>query len=202
MAWLLAPLAAGASLVLCRYPFAERLPERAAAERVTATLGRQVDGVRELGRTAERGVTFSVLARDPATGDLGIAVSSCILAVGRAVPSARPGVGVVAVQARSRRGLGALAARRARRRQLPRGRWSAAPPTPPRTRSGRSPSSTPRGRWPPTPAPAPSRSAATSSATGFSVQGNMLAGDGRAAGHGAGLHDGRAATSPTGCSPR
>ena len=52
-------------------------------------------------------MTFSVVARDPATGDLGIAVSSCILAVGRAVPSVRPGVGVVAVQARSRRGLGA-----------------------------------------------------------------------------------------------
>jgi uncharacterized Ntn-hydrolase superfamily protein len=51
-------------------------------------------------------VTFSVVARDPVTGDLGIAVSSCILAVGRAVPGARPGVGVVAVQARSRRGLG------------------------------------------------------------------------------------------------
>ncbi|MGY1813418.1 DUF1028 domain-containing protein [Blastococcus sp. SYSU D00820] len=51
-------------------------------------------------------MTFSVLARDPGTGDLGIAVSSCILAVGRAVPAARPGVGVVAVQARSRRGLG------------------------------------------------------------------------------------------------
>jgi uncharacterized Ntn-hydrolase superfamily protein len=51
-------------------------------------------------------VTFSILARDPTTGDLGIAVSSCILAVGRAVPSARPGVGLVAVQARSRRGLG------------------------------------------------------------------------------------------------
>jgi uncharacterized Ntn-hydrolase superfamily protein len=51
-------------------------------------------------------VTFSVVARDAATGDLGIAVSSCILAVGRAVPTARPGVGVVAVQARSRRGLG------------------------------------------------------------------------------------------------
>ncbi|MCV2488564.1 DUF1028 domain-containing protein [Geodermatophilus sp. YIM 151500] len=51
-------------------------------------------------------MTFSILARDPATGDLGIAVSSCILAVGRAVPTARPGVGVVAVQARSRRGLG------------------------------------------------------------------------------------------------
>ncbi len=52
-------------------------------------------------------MTFSVLARDAATGDLGIAVASCILAVGRAVPSAQPGVGVVAVQARSRRGLGA-----------------------------------------------------------------------------------------------
>ncbi|RFU21748.1 DUF1028 domain-containing protein [Geodermatophilus marinus] len=51
-------------------------------------------------------MTFSVVARDPATGELGIAVSSCILAVGRAVPGARPGVGVVAVQARSRRGLG------------------------------------------------------------------------------------------------
>jgi uncharacterized Ntn-hydrolase superfamily protein len=53
-------------------------------------------------------VTFSVVARDPATGELGIAVSSCILAVGRAVPSARPGIGVVAVQARSRRGLGTM----------------------------------------------------------------------------------------------
>ena len=51
-------------------------------------------------------MTFSVLARDPVDGRLGIAVSSCILAVGRAVPAARAGVGVVAVQARSRRGLG------------------------------------------------------------------------------------------------
>jgi hypothetical protein len=41
--------------VLCRYPFAERLPERAATERVTASLGRQVDGVRELGRAAAQG---------------------------------------------------------------------------------------------------------------------------------------------------
>ena len=55
VAWLLAPLAAGASLVVCRYPFAERLPDRAAAERVTATLGRSIDGIRELGRTAEGG---------------------------------------------------------------------------------------------------------------------------------------------------
>jgi hypothetical protein len=55
VAWLLAPLAAGASMVLCRYPVAERLPARAASERVTASLGRRIDGVRELGRTAEAG---------------------------------------------------------------------------------------------------------------------------------------------------
>jgi uncharacterized Ntn-hydrolase superfamily protein len=53
-------------------------------------------------------VTFSIVARDPATGELGIAVSSCILAVGRAVPRARPGVGVIAVQARSPRGIGGV----------------------------------------------------------------------------------------------
>jgi uncharacterized protein (TIGR03089 family) len=52
VAWLLAPLAAGASLVLCRHPFPERLAERAAAERVTATLGVKLDGIRELGRPA------------------------------------------------------------------------------------------------------------------------------------------------------
>src|SRR3954463_2535923 len=51
-------------------------------------------------------MTFSICAHAPETGDVGIAVSSCILAVGRVVPGARPGVGVVAVQARSRRGLG------------------------------------------------------------------------------------------------
>lgn len=52
VAWLLAPLAAGASLVLCRHAFADRLPQRAAAERVTATLGVKLDGIRELGRPA------------------------------------------------------------------------------------------------------------------------------------------------------
>jgi uncharacterized protein (TIGR03089 family) len=55
VAWLLAPLAAGASIVLCRHPFAERLPARAAAERVTATLGIRIEGIRELGRTEDRG---------------------------------------------------------------------------------------------------------------------------------------------------
>ncbi|MET0763364.1 MAG: TIGR03089 family protein [Blastococcus sp.] len=50
VAWLLAPLAVGGSLVLCRAPILEVLPRRAADERVTATLGVRIDGVRELGR--------------------------------------------------------------------------------------------------------------------------------------------------------
>ncbi len=50
VAWLLAPLAAGASLVTYRNPVEERVARRAADERVTATLGRRIEGVRELGR--------------------------------------------------------------------------------------------------------------------------------------------------------
>ena len=50
VAWLLAPLAAGASLVICRHPEEDRLLARAADERVTATLGRRIEGVRQLGR--------------------------------------------------------------------------------------------------------------------------------------------------------
>ncbi|MGY1887679.1 TIGR03089 family protein [Blastococcus sp. SYSU DS0753] len=50
VAWLLAPLAAGASIVLVRAPDPALLPARAAAERITATLGPKVDGVRQLGR--------------------------------------------------------------------------------------------------------------------------------------------------------
>jgi uncharacterized protein (TIGR03089 family) len=50
VAWLLAPLIVGASLVLYRNPDAERLVHRIAEERVTATLGRRIEGVRELGR--------------------------------------------------------------------------------------------------------------------------------------------------------
>jgi uncharacterized protein (TIGR03089 family) len=52
VAWLLAPLAAGASVVLCRRPDPAALAARAAAERVTATLGREIDGIRALGRPA------------------------------------------------------------------------------------------------------------------------------------------------------
>ena len=43
--------------------------------------------------------TFSIVARDPQNGDLGIAVASKFLAVGSVVPWARAGAGVVATQA-------------------------------------------------------------------------------------------------------
>jgi uncharacterized protein (TIGR03089 family) len=52
VAWLLAPLAAGASLVLGRSVSTAGLPHRAEVERVTATLGFTLDGIRELGRPA------------------------------------------------------------------------------------------------------------------------------------------------------
>lgn len=44
-------------------------------------------------------MTFSIVARDPATGDLGVAVASRFLAVGAVVPWARAGVGAIATQA-------------------------------------------------------------------------------------------------------
>jgi uncharacterized Ntn-hydrolase superfamily protein len=43
-------------------------------------------------------VTYSIVARDPTTGDLGIAVQSKFLAVGSVVPWARAGVGAIATQ--------------------------------------------------------------------------------------------------------
>ncbi len=46
-----------------------------------------------------RGVTYSIVARDPSTGELGVAVQSHWFAVGPIVPWARPGVGAVATQA-------------------------------------------------------------------------------------------------------
>ena len=42
--------------------------------------------------------TFSIVALDPATGDLGIAVESKLLSVGAVVPWAQAGVGAIATQ--------------------------------------------------------------------------------------------------------
>jgi uncharacterized Ntn-hydrolase superfamily protein len=44
-------------------------------------------------------MTFSIVALDPDTGDLGVAVASKFLAVGSVVPWARTGVGAIATQA-------------------------------------------------------------------------------------------------------
>lgn len=50
--------------------------------------------------------TFSIVARDPANGDLGVAVQSKFLAVGAVVPWARTGVGAIATQALANVGYG------------------------------------------------------------------------------------------------
>src|SRR5689334_17909111 len=44
-------------------------------------------------------MTYSIVARDPQTGMLGIAVQTAFFAVGATVPWARAGVGAVATQA-------------------------------------------------------------------------------------------------------
>src|SRR5436309_15653656 len=48
--------------------------------------------------TAPAQATFSIVARDPETGDLGVAVQSHYFSVGPIVPWAEPGVGAVATQ--------------------------------------------------------------------------------------------------------
>ncbi len=52
-------------------------------------------------KTVEHG-TFSIVARCPRTGQLGVAVASKYLAVGARVPFVRAGVGAVATQARTK----------------------------------------------------------------------------------------------------
>jgi uncharacterized Ntn-hydrolase superfamily protein len=44
-------------------------------------------------------MTYSIVARDPASGGLGVAVQTCMFGVGAIVPWARAGVGAVATQA-------------------------------------------------------------------------------------------------------
>src|SRR5262245_8968890 len=50
--------------------------------------------------------TFSIVAFDPATGELGVGVQSRAFAAGAAVPYAKPGVGAVATQAAANRTYG------------------------------------------------------------------------------------------------
>src|SRR5262245_20835003 len=51
------------------------------------------------GDTGGVGMTYSIVARDESTGQLGVGVQTCFLAVGSIAPWARPGVGAVATQA-------------------------------------------------------------------------------------------------------
>lgn len=52
--------------------------------------------------------TFSIVAVDPATGEIGVAVQSKIVGVGSVVPFAKAGVGAVATQAYANVGYGPL----------------------------------------------------------------------------------------------
>lgn len=56
--------------------------------------------------TAPRVNTFSIVARDPATGELGVAVQSKYFGVGSVVPWAQAGVGAVATQSYAKMGYG------------------------------------------------------------------------------------------------
>jgi hypothetical protein len=55
--------------------------------------------------------TFSIVARDPGTGELGIAVQSKFVAVGSVVPWAKAGVGAIATQSYANTTYGLRAAR-------------------------------------------------------------------------------------------
>ena len=52
--------------------------------------------------------TFSIVARDPGTGELGVAVQSKFLAVGAMVPWAKAGAGAIATQANANRDYGEI----------------------------------------------------------------------------------------------
>ena len=88
---------------------------------------------------AGRGMTFSVVARDPASGQLGVAVATCTLAVGRAAPWARAGVGAVGDPGVQPARVRAAAAGPAGRPAPPRGRrWTSCWPRTRTPTSGRS----------------------------------------------------------------
>jgi uncharacterized Ntn-hydrolase superfamily protein len=53
--------------------------------------------------------TYSIVARDPESGELGVAVQTHQMAVGRMVPSLRPGIGAVATQSLTNASFGPMA---------------------------------------------------------------------------------------------
>ena len=65
-------------------------------------------------------MTYSIVGRDPATGELGVAVQSRAFNTGAVVPWGEPGVGVVATQSYTELSYGPRRARAPARRQEPR----------------------------------------------------------------------------------
>jgi uncharacterized Ntn-hydrolase superfamily protein len=65
---------------------------------LAAALALALPSLAAAGSPREPVATFSIVARDPATGELGVAVASRFFAVGTVVPWARAGVGAVATQ--------------------------------------------------------------------------------------------------------
>lgn len=71
------------------------LTRRKSCALLAAGLAASLRGVADVPRCG----TFSIVARDPETGELGVAVQSRVVGVGAIVPYAKAGVGAVATQA-------------------------------------------------------------------------------------------------------
>ena len=123
--------------------------------------------------------TFSIAARCPRTGQLGVAVASAVPAVGGLCPYIRAGIGAVTTQSwvnpyLAARILDGLAGGQATRRGPRGGARHRRPAGPAPARAGRRA----RRRPPPGPAPAARRWPATAPEPDYAVQGNMLAAPG------------------------
>ena len=121
-------------------------------------------------------MTYSIVARDPDSGAFGVAVQTCWFAVGRHRPLGHRRRGGGGHPGHGRGGLrtqvSGEAGGRGRRPNGPRrgaGRRTTARP------SARWPSSTPPAAWAPTPERCVSTTPATTRATQYSVQANMMA---------------------------
>src|SRR3954452_5247591 len=163
-------------------PYARTKPGGVARMRASTRSARDTGGSVIAASMLADPMTYSIVARDPATGELGAAVQSHWFSVGSLCPWARPGVGAVATQsivepAHGPNGLDRLAAGEAAPAALaallatdplagaPRPRRPRPRRPPPRWgKCARSASSTAAGEPPFTPAPAAWRTPATSSA--------------------------------------
>src|SRR5690349_2572384 len=89
------PYCSGRWSRLCHSRYAASSPSGERAE--SDSTHRRTDAA--MGRAYVAEVTYSLVVRDPATGNFGVAVQSHFFSVGSVVPWARPGVGAVATQA-------------------------------------------------------------------------------------------------------